>query len=169
MPNTFELISAVTVGSGGTSSIDFTSIPSTYTDLCVKVSSRSNRAGTTDNLFMKINGVTTNRSGRVLFGNGASASSFTETLYIGELDASGSTASTFSSHEVYVPNYAGTTWNKSFSIDGVTEQNGTTAYATLMASLWSSTAAITSLSFYSGYGTALVEYSTAYLYGVKNA
>jgi hypothetical protein len=168
MANTFELIAAVTVGSGGAASIDFTSIPSTYTDLCVKVSSRSNRAGTTDNLFMKINGVTTNRSTRVLYGNGSSASSFTETVYIGELDASGNTSSTFSSHEVYVPNYAGST-NKSFSVDGVTEQNGTAAYATLLAGLWSSTAAITSLSFYSGYGTALVEYSTAYLYGVKNA
>jgi hypothetical protein len=169
MPNTFELIASSTVGAGGTSAIEFTSIPSTYTDLCVKVSSRSDRAGTTDNLFMKINGVTTNRSARVLYGNGSSASSFTETVYIGELDASGSTASTFSSHEIYIPNYAGTTWNKAFSVDAVTEQNGTAAYATLLAGLWSQTSAITSLSFYSGYGTTLVQYSTAYLYGVKNA
>ena len=168
MANTFELISSVTAGALGATSIDFTSIPSTFTDLCVKVSSRSDRVGTTDNLFMKINGVTTNRSARVLYGNGSAASSFTETLYIGELDALGSTTSTFSSHEVYIPNYAGST-NKAFSVDGVTEQNGTAAYATLIAGLWSSTAAITSLSFYSGYGTTLVQYSTAYLYGVKNA
>jgi len=168
MANTFELISSVTAGALGAASIDFTSIPSTFTDLCVKVSSRSDRVGTTDNLFMKINGVTTNRSARVLYGNGSAASSFTETLYVGELDALGSTASTFSSHEIYIPNYAGGT-NKSFSVDGVTEQNGTAAYATLIAGLWSSTAAITSLSFYSGYGTTLVQYSTAYLYGVKNA
>ena len=38
---TYTLISSVTVGAGGASSIDFTSIPSTYTDLLVKISARS--------------------------------------------------------------------------------------------------------------------------------
>ena len=40
MATTFTKIASVTVGSGGASSIDFTSIPSTYTDLCVKLSTR---------------------------------------------------------------------------------------------------------------------------------
>jgi hypothetical protein len=33
MANTYTLISSVTVGSGGTCNIEFTSIPATYTDL----------------------------------------------------------------------------------------------------------------------------------------
>ena len=41
MANTYTLISSVTVGSGGASSIDFTSIPATYTDLCLVWSGRS--------------------------------------------------------------------------------------------------------------------------------
>jgi hypothetical protein len=168
MANTFELIQGTNLSDGGQTSIDFTSIPSTYTDLILKVSARSDRGGTTDNLFLKINGVTTNRSARVLYGNGSSASSFTETVYVGELNSAGTTSSTFSSHDIYIPNYAGST-NKSFSADGVTEQNATAAYATLIAQLWSQTAAITSLSVYSGYGTNLVQHSTAYLYGVSNA
>ena len=38
MAVTFTQIASVTVGSGGAASIDFTSIPSTYTDLCIKTS-----------------------------------------------------------------------------------------------------------------------------------
>ena len=41
MANTYELIASSTVGAGGASSIDFNSIPNTYTDLLVKLSGRS--------------------------------------------------------------------------------------------------------------------------------
>jgi hypothetical protein len=40
MATTFIKIASVTVGSGGAASMDFTSIPSTYTDLVIKVSTR---------------------------------------------------------------------------------------------------------------------------------
>ena len=43
MATTYTLISSVTVGSGGAASIEFTSIPSTYTDLVLKLSARSSR------------------------------------------------------------------------------------------------------------------------------
>ena len=45
MANTFQLISSTTVGAGGASSIDFTSIPSTYTDLVIKWSGRLTSTG----------------------------------------------------------------------------------------------------------------------------
>ena len=48
MANTFVLLASTTVGSGGASSIDFTSIPATYTDLVVKVSGRIDYAQTGD-------------------------------------------------------------------------------------------------------------------------
>jgi hypothetical protein len=35
MATTYDLISSVTVGSGGAANIEFTSIPATYTDLVV--------------------------------------------------------------------------------------------------------------------------------------
>ena len=41
MAVTHNLISTITVGSGGAASIDFTSIPQTYTDLLVKISLRA--------------------------------------------------------------------------------------------------------------------------------
>jgi hypothetical protein len=169
MPNTFELIASSTVGSGGAASILFSSIPSTYTDIVVKLSVRSARASVGPSIGVKVNGSTSNLTGRALTGDGAAATSTTKTNgYVGQATGANATASTFGNLEVYFPNYAGST-NKSFSSDSVGENNATTAYSDLVAGLWSQTAAITSLEFYDiGVGD-FVQYSTAYLYGVKNA
>jgi len=168
MANTFELIASSTVGSGGASTIDFTSIASTWTDLCLIVSARGSASA---ELRGVINSSSTGYSNRFLSGNGASASSgtyLTTELYLGELEYSTQTASTFSSHNIYVPNYANTSYAKSFSTDSVQETNATTAYAYMVASLWNNSSAITSFTIKPSSGT-FVQYSTAYLYGVKNA
>ena len=163
MPDTFVKIASVTVGSGGASSIDFTSIPSTYTDLVVKLSPRG--AGTY-NVLMSINSSSSSFSYKLLEGDGASAASYSGTT--GRLgNTVTTTASTFSSIEVYLPNYAGST-NKSYSVDAVSEANATTAYADLTAGLWSNTAAITALGFTMSTGN-FAQYSTAVLYGIKNS
>jgi hypothetical protein len=172
MANTFELISAVTVGSGGASSIDFTSIPSTYTDLCFKISGRTTGAlSRSESIYLQFNGVTTSSySYRYIQGSGSAASSSsgsTTFIYIGEQPQSPSTASTFGNADIYIPNYAGST-NKSLSVDNVQEDNQTQAYATLVAGLWSNTAAITYIKVYPTLSN-WAQYSTAYLYGVKNA
>jgi hypothetical protein len=171
MANTFELISAVTVGGAGAASIDFTSIPSTFTDICVVYSLRSNRAASQEDGKLTFNGTSTNYSGKVLQGNGASASSYSSsTSYIENLvmPAATATATTFSNGTIYVPNYTASA-AKSVSIDSVTENNATTAFTSLIAGLWNNTAVITSLSIAPNQGGSFVQYSTAYLYGVKNA
>ena len=68
----------------------------------------------------------------------------------------------------YIHNYAGST-NKSVSVDAVGEANATYAEMDLLAGLWSNTDAITSVSIKPNIGSNFVIYSTAYLYGVKNA
>ena len=168
MANTFELIASNTVGSGGSASIDFTSIPSTYTDLVLKISGRISIAQIYGSFWLNINGTTTNRSYRYLEGNGASASSGSGTnTNISTGEGNSNTANTFANVELYFPNYAGSS-NKSFSVDSVGENNATTSYMDLYAQLWSSTAAINQLTILPESGTIL-QYSTAYLYGVKNA
>ena len=169
MANTFELIYSATVGSGGASSIDFTVIPSTYTDLVVLVSARQSGAAITASLNMSLNGSTSSFSYRALqgAGSGTPASFAGSTNYIGQSPASTATASTFGNAQIYIPNYAGST-NKSISVETVDELNGTTTYAQMTASLWSNTAAINALSIISGNGV-FSQYTTAYLYGVKNA
>jgi len=170
MANTFELIASSTVGVLGASSIDFTSIPSTYTDLCIKASLRTAQFGTAEasqSLLIQFNGTTTNYSYRLLQGYNNTAASYNGTTrFFGDATNSDATASTFGNLEIYIPNYAGST-NKSYSADSVTENNGTKAAADLDAGLWSNSAAITSISISAA--SNLVQYSTAYLYGVKNA
>jgi hypothetical protein len=169
MPNTFELIASSTVGSGGAANIEFTSIPATFTDLCLKWSGRSNSGNTLDNLEITFNNSTSSYTQRLLYTtNGTSALSASGTSYnFNYLTGGGATASTFSNCEIYIPNYAGSA-NKSYSADMVTENNATAAGVLMNATLWSNTAAISSIKMViTGYNHA--QYSTAYLYGVKNA
>lgn len=165
MPNTFTLIASSTVGAGGAASIDFTSIPSTYTDLVLVCSLRVSRASVVNNTVIKFNGSSTSYSERVLYGNGSSAGSYSDTQIYDVNNAANSTASTFANSQFYIPNYAGST-NKSVSNDSVSETNATAATAQLVAGLWSNTSAITSISLTDYSGTNFVQYSTAYLYGV---
>ena len=169
MANTFQLIASSTVGSGGASSIDFTSIPSTYTDLCVMASVRFANSYIAQGLAVKFNTLTTNQTIKILYGTGSAAGSYPETTIFGNANANSSTANTFGNFQMYIPNYAGST-NKSLSIDAVTENNATAAESNLVAGLWSASAAINAISLYNyGNATTLMQYSTAYLYGIKNS
>lgn len=170
MANTFELISSVTVGSGGAASIDFTSIPSTYTDLVVKLSSRTSTGGAADVLIQfNTDSTATNYSFRQIQGNGSSASSgFGSSQQTAVSDGSTDTSSTFSNNDIYIPNYAGAAY-KSYSTDSVSENNATTAYTTLRAGLWNNTSVINAIKLTHNGGASFTQYSTAYLYGVKNA
>jgi len=163
MANTFIKIASATVGSGGAASIDFTSIPATYTDLCLKLSPRGS---TTAGVMLSINSSSSSFSYRLLIGDGSSASSSNNTTgRIGSVVST--TSNTFSNMEIYFPNYAGST-NKSYSVDAVSEANATTAYTELVAGLWSNTSAITSLTITIPTDT-FTQYSTATLYGIKNS
>ena len=174
MPNTYFKIASVTVGSGGASSIEFTSIPSTYTDLVVKLCSRNDAATTVGGFWVEFNGSTSNLSCRFLYGTGSATGSVADgTAIFGYTNADSSTSDTFNNAEIYIPNYAGST-NKSVSIDSVMENNASGANSALTAGLWSSTAAITSLKLrtFNNSNSALAnfkQYSTAVLYGIKNS
>jgi len=170
MATTYQFISSVTVGSGGASSMDFTSIPQTYTDLLLFVTARN--TGNGSGLYLRFNGGNSNYSTKELEGNGASAYSSNNTAgtsygFCGSISNSSTTASTFANNFIYIPNYAGSN-NKSFSADGVGENNATTVYADLIAGLWSNTAAITQVTLYPSLNS-FAQYSTAYLYGIKNS
>jgi len=168
MPATFTLISSVTVGSGGAANIEFTSIPQTYTDLILLTSLRDDAGSFTGQVTF--NNSTTSYSNRYLRGNGASATSAggSVTTYIESFSVGSTfTANTFSNNYVYIPNYTSSN-NKSVSVDGVTENNATTAYGEILAGLWSNSAAITEIDIAAGAGS-FVQHSTAYLYGISSS
>ena len=168
MATTCKLIAKVSLGSDA-AEMDFTSIPATYTDLYLVASIRGVRASTVDDIYMKVNGVTTDRTRRSLYGTGSSAASESASnSYIGTVTATNATADTFGSVEVYIPNYAGSA-NKSYSATSAQETNASTAYIFATAGLWSSTAAITGLTLYSINGNNLKVGSSAFLYGITKA
>jgi hypothetical protein len=171
MANTYVKIgSTVEVGILGAASIDFTSIPNTYTDLIVLYSLRSDSGSAADNAEITFNGSTTTYSSRRLYGTGSAAASDSSSTYTisSFIVGDGATASTFGNGMMYIPNYAGST-NKSFSIDAVNETNATAAFMGLYAHLWATTSAITSIQLEPNGGSLFKQYSTATLYGISKS
>ena len=163
----WTVIAHTEVGSGGATDIIFSSIAGTYTDLCLMLSGRATGSNATGDMFFEFNDSGSNFSYRHLYGNGSSAVSASYSgIYGRDLSAATATANTFGSAEAYIPNYAGNT-NKSLSVDTAGETNATTTLMSLAAGLWSNTAAITSVNLTTDGN--FVQYSTAYLYGIKNS
>jgi hypothetical protein len=173
MANTYTLIQSVTVGSGGAAKIEFGSIPQTYTDLKVVLSVRFADSAVSNSIGGYINSLAADTNWRSLFGTGAAASSNSDNgvsrFYAGEATAATATANVFGNCEIYIPNYTGSQ-QKTFSADAVSENNATTAYQFLVASLSTKTAAITTLTLSAkDNGANFVQYSSASLYGIKNS
>jgi len=168
MPKQYACLSEVTVGAGGTSAINFTSIPQTYTDLIVKISARStlNAGAGNDYVKLNFNGVTGSKTYIRLYGGNASVGTDSGSLALaGVIPGQLTTSNTFSSMEFYIPNYTGST-NKSSSIDSVSVPNSLTDYELdLIALLWSNTAAITEINLTASFA----QYSTATLYGITKS
>jgi hypothetical protein len=165
MAITHKLIQTTTVGVSGAASIDFTSIPQTYTDLKIVSSLRGTGAGS--QILLTFNSSTASFSSRYLFGDGSTTSSGTLARYAGPFPSSTFTASVFSNSELYIPNYTGSS-NKSYSADSVTENNAVGSYLSFVAGLWSVTSAITSITL-STDSANFAQYSSASLYGIKNS
>jgi hypothetical protein len=174
MATTFTKIAGTTIISTGTRIVTFSSIPATYTDLLLRVSARSDTAATVvQGYFWVAYPASGSGSSRRLIGNGSSASSSTfsngsfQVFQTSDIPAASSTSNTFGSIDCYIPNYLSSN-NKSVSVDGVTENNATTAYAELTAGIINTTSAITAISFEASAGN-LVNNSTFTLYGIKNS
>lgn len=176
MPNTMSLISAINVGASGASSIDFTSIPSTYTDLKIILSGRSKENnGGRDYFTFRLNGSSTSYSYVWVFGydnnnTGSSTTSGQSYQNAMAMDANDSTANVFGNAEIYIPDYTSST--KKFSFASYTSENNSTAQYLLgfNAGLWTGTSAINQITLYAGSGTGnFAQYSNAYLYGIKNS
>jgi hypothetical protein len=171
MPSNYVLLQRIELNASA-ASVTFSNIPqSGYTDLKVTMSARGD--GASGSFICQFNGATTNLSSRVLYGingNATGSSSYSDENSIwGYTTNSGSTASTFGNAEIYISNYASSN-NKSVSIDAVNETNAADGRQSITAGLWSSSAAITSITLLSKTGsnaaTNFTQYSTFSLYGL---
>jgi len=165
MANTYTIVEAKTLGSS-TASVTFTSIPATYTDLCILMSARST-TGSPDSEISEINGSSANLEGKWFFGENGSVTSgsYSGNVVLVGLPKSTNTASTFGNVQIYISNYTGSQ-HKSISIDSVSENNAANeAFTTFATGLWSNTSAITSVKLSGNFETS----STFHLYGIKNS
>lgn len=158
MTATYDCIATTTLGSAQTS-ITFSSIPSTFTDLIIVVSGTSSSGFGTALRFNSDTG--TNYSNTYLYGDGSSALSgrdSNENLgYLGYF-------STGQSDTIaHIMNYANTTTYK--TTIGRGNQAGVLTVARAM--LWRSTAAINSVQLYLGGTVTFGSGTVASLYGIK--
>ena len=166
-----ELIETKTVGSGGASNIEFTglgSYSSLYTDLYLVCSLRSDAAFTADNLLIQFNGSSSNFTAKNIYGTG-SGTPISQSFTTGEVagfNAANTTANTFSNTTIYIPNFSSSNY-KSISTDSSVENNAARGDDSLYATLWSNTAAITSIKLVSAVAANFVQNSTVSLYGIS--
>jgi hypothetical protein len=163
-----KLIESKTLGTAA-ASIEFTSIPSTFTDLVILFSCRSSDTGfPVANIEVSINGTSTNESRRLLRGSGSTVESLADTqVNFGHMPTAANTSNTFNSTSVYIPNYTAAV-AKSMSVDNSSASGGASLYDfynEISAQLWNDTAAITSILIKPNAGN-LVAGSMFSLYGV---
>ena len=158
------LIQRKEVGAGGAASIEFTSIPSTYTDLYLVVSLRTTFTTDQDHVDLLFNGSSANQTHRLMRGDGSSAASFTlSRMYT---NSNSSTSNTFGNMAFYIPNYTSSN-AKIISTDSVTEGNAASENQAIQATLWNDTSSISSIEIVSANSANFVQYSSASLYGVS--
>lgn len=169
--NSYESIATVTVGAGGSSSISFSSIPSTYKHLQVRGIARTSRASTQDALGMQFNSDTgSNYSRHQLNGDGTSATAdagtSTTSMQINRFTASSATANNFGVLVADILDYSNTNKYKTVRTLGGYDDNGS-GFITLNSGLWMSTSAVSTITLISINAANFAQYSSFALYGIK--
>lgn len=168
MPSSITKISTTTLTST-TASITLSSIPATYTDLLIKLSTRTSRAAGNEDIYLEFNGSGgTAYLARRLYGTsalGSDSSSSVAAIEFYSTSGNTATASSFGSAEIYIPNYASAN-NKVVSVDAATANNSSAQVKGFALGIWSNSAAITSIKLTPVQGGSFLADSTATLYGV---
>lgn len=151
------LVETVTVGAGGASSIEFTSIPQTGKDLLLLVSDRTNQTGS----FLTINGSAITAF-TTIYGqsNGSGISSGSQTTAFKVGGSTSYSANTFGSGQVYIFDYTSSDV-KTMSMQGVSENMSTSSLIRMGHTSYSTTSPVTSLAVTNA---TFDQYSTASLY-----
>jgi hypothetical protein len=174
-PSNFENIATVTVGSGGASTVTFSSIPSTYKHLQIRGIARNTAAGTaSDYILLKINSDTlSNYAFHWLYGTGsaagADASASRSNLPIGTCWETSALASSFSAVVCDILDYSNTNKFKTTrTLGGGDTNGGSYQEVNFMSGLWRSNDAIIQIDISSSAGN-LAQYSSFALYGITGA
>ena len=168
----YESIATYTVGAGGVSSIDFTSIPSTYKHLQVRVLTRG--TSTVNAVCMRFNTDTTtaNYNGHILYGDGSSAAATNPGtnpyMQIGSMPTSSAGANIFGASVMDILDYTSTNKYKTVRSLAGYDLNGS-GYMVLWSGVWmKSPETITTVTLLPNAATGnFAQYSSFALYGIK--
>ena len=176
MPATYTLISS-NVLSSTAASVAFTSIPSTYTDLVIRMSAKSTATNTATYAgYYRFNSQTSNYSNTYLLWSsgtytpGSGRTSNAQEIQNLQVNTSNSLfTNVFNNTEIYIPNY-GVVQSKPSSVFTVSEMNNTAGYdlGSVNAGLWRSTDVITSITLYPP-SASWESGSSFYLYGISKS
>ena len=170
MPQTYEPIATSTIASDG-QGWDFTSIPSTYTDLRLVIYGRGTYASTTFGGYGRFNNDSgSNYSYSRLFSDGTAQSqgaSNQDTFGVGELPSANATANVFGQTVIDILNYSNTTTFKTILVR--TSTITSSSYTFTYVNLWRNTAAINRITFGTAGLNSMKAGSMATLYGIKAA
>lgn len=170
MAATYYLIAKNTLTSN-TTTVTFSSIPNTYTDLILKFSTRHNSSANFNDYRLSFNGSSaTNYSlARIRVHNSTVSSEETSNAtYIGPTQsAQNNDTNTFSNVEIYIPSYTASQ-NKPLYWYNVAEENSANAHIQSIASLFRDTTAISSIGITQDTGD-FASGSSFRLYGIKKS
>ena len=165
----YDSIATVTV-STATPTITFSSIPSTYRHLQIRLSSQTNQANYGDGALYRFNGDTANNyTLHWLSGDGTSGTALAITPYGGlriAQTAGNDSTNVFGAAVIDILDYKDTNKYKTGrSLDGYDRNGG--GQISLASGVWMNTAAVTSITLIVTGGSAWKQYTSAALYGVK--
>jgi hypothetical protein len=168
----FFQIASTTAGAGGTSTITFSSIPTTYTHLQLRISCRSTTAAGLSWSRLRMNSDSTNANykGHQLYGEGSSAAStnFGSESGIAAFLTVGSTgtANVFNAAIIDILDYSNTNKYKTIKVLQGNDTNGA-GYIIFHSGVWMSTSSINSLTFLDVNSGNYAQGSIFSLYGMK--
>jgi hypothetical protein len=159
---------ATQVLSSGVASVTFSSIPSTYRHLEVRLTHREPSSNNNENALIQFNGDTaSNYSSHRLISDGAIGSYSTLTNYIRYRVPGNVFTGVWAGGILSILDYAQTTKNKTTKmLGGYCFGNGSSEIG-LYSGSWRNTAAITSITFSSVNGNGIMAGSRFSLYGIK--
>jgi len=168
---TFKLIQAYNL-TGSANTIVFDTIPQTYTDLCLYVTTYSTRGvASVESWQIRPNNSISGTEQTRIFSYPLSSPAFNSDGGPNELYSSwsGANASNFYNNVwIYIPNYTSTSVTKCLMVDNGTDNNSSEWMVSHSSMRTNSTSAITSLTL-SGVSYNFQAGSSAYLYGISNA
>ena len=167
-PTDYESIATTTVGAGGTSTITFSSIPSTYSHLQIRYIGRNS----VNNSVIKItlnSDTAANYSLHYLYGNGATVAAggaASQSNMEANMAVSSYSANVFGCGVMDLLDYANTNKYKTLRVLNGFDNNGS-GQVTFSSGSWRNTNAVTSITLIPNSSGNFEQYSSFALYGIK--